>query len=192
MEAGPSALLPSVDLARMLQCLVRYLDRSSNNDLAIRIKTKFVHVVESFLSRSKWLPPRKENFLRNVLLIFISGWTSDSIPVNFHHSHGMRSPADGCIVSTKLSLLNRIMRRFTNWTLLVCDAFVNWYQLSNCSQLIISPVLSIPYTCALGSSIASLDSLWLFLNDGCGTDILKRFHIYELHRRQSHWLRLLF
>lgn len=81
MDADPSAISSSLDLARMLQCLVRYLDRSSNNVLAFRIKTKFVYMVESFLPRAHWLPPRKENFLRNVLLIFISGWTSDSIPV---------------------------------------------------------------------------------------------------------------
>lgn len=81
MDAVPGTVSSAVDLARMLQSLVRYLDRSSNNVLAFRIKTKFVYMVESFLSRSHWLPPRKENYLRNVLLIFISGWTSDSIPV---------------------------------------------------------------------------------------------------------------
>lgn len=94
MDAKPSALSPSVDLARMLQCLVRYLDRSSTNVLAFRIKTKFVYMVENFLSRSNWLPTRKENFLRNVLLIFISGWTSDSIPVKFG-PHGMFRPLTG-------------------------------------------------------------------------------------------------
>jgi hypothetical protein len=124
MDVGPGAL-PSVDLTRMLQCLVRYLDGSSNNVLAFRIKTKFVYMVESFLSRAKWLPPRKENFLRNVLLIFISGWTSDSIPVIFRRSRGIYCPADKFIISTKLSMLNKITRPSMSWTLPVCDAYLN-------------------------------------------------------------------
>ena len=81
MDPGPIALSSSIDLGRMLQSLVRYLDRASNNVMAFRIKTKFVIMVESFLARPEWLPARKDNFLRNVLLSFFTGWTSDSIPV---------------------------------------------------------------------------------------------------------------
>ncbi|KAF8300138.1 hypothetical protein DL93DRAFT_2173457 [Clavulina sp. PMI_390] len=75
-----------LDLSRMLQCLVRYLDRSSNNISAFNIKAGFVSMVESFLKRDHWLIDRKREFLHNVLLLFISGWMSDSVPYQAIHA----------------------------------------------------------------------------------------------------------
>jgi hypothetical protein len=69
------------DTGRIILNLARFVHRSGNSIVAVRMKTKFCSVMDSFIQKRDLLGIRKENHVRNAILLWISEWAFEDSPV---------------------------------------------------------------------------------------------------------------
>lgn len=71
----------NADIGRIVMNLAKFVHRSGSSIVALRMKSKFCGVMDSFLRKRELLAIRKENNLRNAILSWVSEWAFEGIPV---------------------------------------------------------------------------------------------------------------